>query len=181
MRNTTDIECELLLLRCHRGDATAFSTLTRLWERRLFYYIRRIVRSEEDAWDVLQEVWVKVWASIASVRDAGALRSWLYRVAHNTAVSHLRQEARVEAVTQTLEESVADGEHSFDQEDAQRVHRALDRLAPMYRQVLTLFFLEEFSHAEVAGILGIPVGTVKSRLFHAKQALRALLDAEIES
>lgn len=181
MRSTTDIECELLLLRCHRGDATAFAALTRLWERRLFYYIRRIVRSEEDAWDVLQEVWVKVWAKVASVRDAAALRPWLYRVAHNTAISHLRQEARVEAASQALEDPVSGSEPSFDREDTQRIHRALDRLAPVQRQVLTLFFLEEFSHAEVASILGIPVGTVKSRLFNAKQALRALLDAEIES
>jgi RNA polymerase sigma-70 factor (ECF subfamily) len=179
VRSAREIECELLLLRCHRGDANAFTALTRLWERRLLYYIRRLVRTEEDAWDVLQEVWIKVWGNVGSVRDAASLRPWLYRVAHNAAVSHMRYESRIEALSEALEEVAATGcEPAFDSDEADRIHRALDRLAPLQREVLTLVFLEEFSHVEVADILGIPVGTVKSRLFYAKQALRALLDAE---
>lgn len=181
MRSRDEIESELLLLRCHRGDTAAFADLTRLWERRLFYYIRRIVRSEEDAWDVLQVVWMRVWSDVSKVRDAASLRSWLYRVAHNTAVSHVRHEARFETAQDALEGPCAETEPEFDREEAERVHRALDRLSPVQRQILTLFFLEEFSHLEIAEILGIPVGTVKSRLFHAKHALRALLDAEMDT
>ncbi len=90
MRTTREIESELVLLRIHQGDTQALGRLTHLWERRLLYYIRRIVATEEDAWDVLQEVWVRVWKKISTVRDVSALRTWLYRVAHNAAIAHAR-------------------------------------------------------------------------------------------
>lgn len=180
MRTTREIQSELLLIRCRTGDATAFTDLTRLWERRLFYYIRRIVASEEDAWDALQEVWLRVWRRVGSIRDASAFRSWLYAVAHNTAVSPVRHDARMEAAHDSIPEPAAGEAPTFQNDAAERIHRGLDRVAPQQRQIFTLFFLEEFSQAEIAVILGVPVGTVKSRLFHAKHALRNVLDSEHE-
>lgn len=182
MRTKLEIESELCLLRWRQGDAQAFERLVRLWERRLLYYIRRIVVAEEDAWDVLQEVWTTVWRRSSSLRDVTVFRGWVYRIAHNSAVSHLRRQNRHESCQEVQEEPCAPAEEpAFDNEDAAQIHRALEAIPSGHREILTLFFLEEFSHAEVAEILDIPVGTVKSRLYYAKRALREWLDSETRS
>src|SRR6516164_1564526 len=84
------LECELLVLRCQQGDASAFELIVRMWERSLFYYLRRLASSEEDAWDLLQETWLKTFRSIGSLRDPRSLPSFLYTTARNAAVSRLR-------------------------------------------------------------------------------------------
>jgi RNA polymerase sigma-70 factor (ECF subfamily) len=178
VRSKLEIESELCLLRWRQGDVPAFDALVRLWERRLFYYLRRVVVSEEDAWDVLQEVWTTVWRSGSSLRDTAVFRTWVYRIAHNCGVSHLRRQRRHETIQEAYEEPALPDAPSFDDEDAARIHAALEQLPSGHREVLTLFFLEEFSHSEVAEILDIPVGTVKSRLYYAKRALRDRLDSE---
>jgi RNA polymerase sigma-70 factor (ECF subfamily) len=167
-----------LALRCRRGDEAAFSELVRAWEQRLFYFVRRLVPREEDAWDVLQEVWVKVFRAIASLRQPERLAVWLYSIAHKTAMSHLRAAyvRREEVENEPVPESVADDSANWPTEDAHRVHEALDRIAPPFREVLTLHFLQDFSVEEIAGIIGVPAGTVKSRLFHARKALRKALE-----
>ncbi len=63
------LECELLVVQCQRGETAAFESLVRMWERPLFYYLRRLASSEEDAWDLLQETWLKTYRSIRSLRD----------------------------------------------------------------------------------------------------------------
>jgi RNA polymerase sigma-70 factor (ECF subfamily) len=87
-----EIRNELLVLRYRRGDDRALEEIVSIWERPLFYYIRRLVNAEETAWDVLQEVWVQVIRKIGKLREPRALGAWLYRIAHNIAVSHLRKE-----------------------------------------------------------------------------------------
>lgn len=175
-----EIYCELLVLRCRRGREGAFEELVSLWEQRLFYYVRRVVKSEEDAWDVLQQTWLSVFKGIGSLRDPGRLGVWLYRIARNRAISHLR--ARYARQLPTNEDSSVaevegdDNAGAFDV--AEQVHRGLSRLAPAHREVLTLFFLEEFAAAEIAEVLVVPLGTVKSRLHHAKRALRDVLERE---
>jgi RNA polymerase sigma-70 factor (ECF subfamily) len=89
-RDKEDVARELLALRCRRGDRTALEDLIRAWEARLLYFIRRLVRDEADAWDVLQETWMKVVKTINSLSDARSLSPWLYRVARITALRHIR-------------------------------------------------------------------------------------------
>ena len=81
---------ELLVLRCQRGESQAFDELVRLWEERLFYYIRRLVGSEEDAWDVLQQTWLRVFKGIKTLRDRDRLSVWLYQLARSAVLSHWR-------------------------------------------------------------------------------------------
>ena len=78
---------ELLILRCKRGDEQAFTELIHLWEKRLFFYIRRLVATEEDAWDVLQQTWLKVFQGIKSLKHSGSFPTWLYKVARHVAIS----------------------------------------------------------------------------------------------
>jgi RNA polymerase sigma-70 factor (ECF subfamily) len=168
------IENEWLVLRCQNGDPQAFEEIIRRWERKLLYFVRRLAPTEEDAWDVLQEVWIAVVKSIKSLQDGRLLHIWLYRVARNKAVTHFRiahNERECREQFDNLAE-IEQSEPDFTADDAELVHHALGRLPLAFREALTLFFLEGLSHAEIAAVLEIPEGTVKSRLHHAKAALR---------
>lgn len=81
LRDRQIILQELLALRCKRGEREAFEELVRQWEQRLLYYVRRLVATEEDAWDVLQETWIRVYKGIPSLQSPEHLATWLYRVA----------------------------------------------------------------------------------------------------
>src|SRR5437868_731495 len=84
------LQCELLVVRLKRGDRSAFTSIVQMWERPLFYYLRRLAPSEADVWDLLQETWLKVFRSIATLRDPRTLPAFLYTTARNTAISRLR-------------------------------------------------------------------------------------------
>jgi RNA polymerase sigma-70 factor (ECF subfamily) len=171
---------ELLVIRAKRGDYHAFEELVRAWEKPLFYYVRRLVGAEEDAWDLLQEVWLRAFRGLGSLRETKRYRLWLYRIAHHTAMSHQRAAYRRRSVFEDAPEAEIseDAEARPNPEDAERVHFALDRIELPFREVLTLHLLEDLSVEETAEVIGVPVGTVKSRLYHAKQALRKVLKRE---
>lgn len=169
------LECELLVIRCQRGDPAAFEQIVAMWERSLFYYLRRLAPSEEDAWDWLQETWLKTFRALPNVRDPRTLPSFLYATARRTAFSHLRTHEFQKAATEPIEESLeAAGSDAELFDHAEAVHSALDRLPLPQREVLTLF-LEDFSLDAMVSLLEIPLGTVKSRLYYAKRAIHQLL------
>lgn len=171
---------ELLILRCRRQDRSAQQELIHCWEKRLFYYVRRLLDDEEDAWDALQETWLAVLGGVGSVKDPASLPAWLYRIARNKAMNRLRKkcaERDLFVAAEDLSEIGADDE-SVSLENAEHVHHALGKLSLPHREVLTLFFLEDLSIDEIAGLLQSAVGTVKSRLHYAKRALRAALEEE---
>ena len=170
---------ELLVTRCQRGDREAFDELVRLWERSLFYYLRRLATTEADAWDLLQETWMKVYRSIGSIRDPRTFPAFLYTTARNAAVTRLRLRGE-RAMDDARNGQAPAGEPShacafiaFD--DAEQVHHALDQLPLPQREAVTLYFLEELSIDEIAQVLNVPVGTVKSRLHYGKQAIRDII------
>lgn len=176
LRDKQVILQELLVLRCKRGERQAFDELVRQWEGRLLYYVRRLVATEEDAWDVMQETWLRVYKGIRSLDSPNSLATWLYQVSRCTALSHWRGHYRAHARLEesgNLEEIAAEEPERF--EDAEQVHRALSCISLAHREVLTLFFLEDLSQEQMAEVLRIPLGTVKSRLSYAKRALRSVL------
>lgn len=138
---------ELLVLRCRRGEKRAFDELIRQWEGRLLFYVRRLVATEEDAWDVLQHTWIKVFRGIKALDDPQCLPTWLYQIARRTAASHWRDQYREWARTDDNADlaELAAAEEGWYFEDAEQVHRALGRISLVHREVLTLHFLEESS------------------------------------
>ena len=173
------IRSQLLVLRYRRGDNGAFGELVSLWEKPLYYYIRRLVKTEEDAWDVMQNAWIRVMRGIGKLKNLESLPSWLYRIARNAAYNYIRDNSEPTTVTgDDVFQEIADpvAENDFSNENADAIHRGLDRLPAIQREVLTLFFLEEFSITEIADITGVPPGTVKSRLYYAKKALKAIMN-----
>ncbi len=171
---------ELMLVRYRRGDASALDELVKHWEGRLFYYIMRLVSNEDDGWDALQDTWFALIGSIHKLREARDLVPWLYKTARHKAMDRLRERYKHRTVSVEEEEiaGVEEGVETFAFEDADQVHRALGRISVAHREALTLFFLEDLSVAEIAEVLGIATGTVKSRLHFARKALRAIIEAE---
>jgi RNA polymerase sigma-70 factor (ECF subfamily) len=105
--------------------------------------------------------------------------AWLYTVARNEVYGRAKgKDPFIELTEEHLESLTDDSEPVFREEDAVRIHRALETLRPAQREILTLCFLEDLSHQEIAGILGLPPGTVKSRIYYAKQALRQELETD---
>jgi len=175
------LRSELLLLRHRAGEEKALPELVALWERSLFYYVRRLVDSEEDAWDTLQDVWCRVIQNIGSLRKPAALPAWLYTIARHTVTNRLRDTVRARELRDAkadLNSADSTDEPAFPAFDAEELHLSLGRLGLLHREVLTLHFLEGFSVTEISVIVDAPVGTVKSRLHNAKKALRTLLEME---
>lgn len=174
------IYCELLVLRCRQGQRAALEELVRTWERPLFYYIRRLVDDEDEARQVRQQSWVSVLQGLSGLREPRKLPAWLYSIARKTALTHLRsrygEHAMSRGVDATATVDAADAQLEFD--DAEQIHSGLGRLSLIHREVLTLFFLQDLSIEEIAGVLEVPVGTVKSRLHNGKRALKAVLERE---
>lgn len=178
-RENDRIRHELLALRCRRGEPAALAELVRVWEPRLFFYVRRMLAEEEAAWQVMQEVWVAVLSRIDRLREPGRLPQWLYAIARNTLMSHLRgRYAERERTATDAPEPVDEDDPLERWADAEQVYAGLARLPSVDREVLTLCFLDDLSIAEIAEVLAIPPGTVKSRLFKARRALRAVLTGE---
>jgi RNA polymerase sigma-70 factor (ECF subfamily) len=170
------LESALLVVRYQRGDRAAFEAIVRLWESPVFYYLRRLAASEADAWELLQETWLKLFRSLGSLRDPQALPAFLYKTARNTALSRLRKRelAEVESYADEVhDESTGNDISAFD--NAEEVHHALDQLPLLQREALTLYFLEDLSLDEMAATLDVPLGTVKSRLHYAKLGMRKIL------
>ena len=169
---------ELLLVgQARGGDTAAFSVLVRAYERRLLFFLRRFAPDAARALDLLQEVWLDAFRKLPALRTPEAFRVWLYRIAHDRGVTQVRRDRREdEALAETEPAGDVLDHHEFERaEIAHLVREALDELPPGQRTVLTLRFLEEMNLEDLSGVLGVPVGTVKSRLHHAKLALRERL------
>ena len=171
------LESAILVTRFQRGETDAFDAIVQLWERSLFYYLRRLTASESDAWDLVQETWLKLYRSLSSLRDPRTLPAFLYTTARNAAVTRKRiRDPLAGADNNGQLPDNATGDCTFVAfDDAEQVHHALDQLPLPQREALTLYFLEELSIEEIAQVLGVPAGTVKSRLHYAKSAIRNLL------
>jgi RNA polymerase sigma-70 factor (ECF subfamily) len=167
---------EWIALRCQDGEQNAFEDLVALMERPLLYYATKLTGNPETALDVLQEVWMKAFREIRRLKDPGSLRPWLYSITHGTAVDRIRKhvfrERAEEAHVVGLQEPA---DISFTEDDAAAIHEALDELGPKHREVLVLYFLEDFSLAEIAMAVECSEGTVKSRIHYAKRAMKEIL------
>lgn len=177
MNDTDRIREELLVLRCQLGEADAFRDLLNLMEPRLIYFLRRLLRNEQTSYDLLQEVWLTVFQRIQRLRDPKSFRSWIYRIAHDKAVTHIRHEVSRERAEGNYQDKMflQSEKLPWSADTAAEIHLLLDKLSAVHREVLTLFFLEEMKYDEIADVIQCGVGTVKSRLFYAKEALRRLL------
>jgi RNA polymerase sigma-70 factor (ECF subfamily) len=173
---------ELLVLRCQEGDTEAFELLVGRWQRRLWRHAWRLTGDECAAWDAIQEAWIGMSRGISRLVDAAAFPAWAYQIVSNKCRDSVRRERRRRAATETYSEWMQPKEQVVADTEEQHgnLKEALDQLPGPDRAVLSLRYEEDFDTMEIACIMGIPEGTVKSRLFYARQRLRKYLENDDE-
>jgi len=168
---------ELLVLRCQEGGREAFDLLVRRWQRRLWRYARRLTGSNDAAWDVTQETWIAILRQIRKLSDAAWFAAWAHRIVRNKCADYCRRAGR----HRNLADALAERQSTNDvppQEGLSNVAEALRRLPPDSQELLTLKYGADLNIIEIALVLGIPAGTVKSRLYHAREQLRQTLEGD---
>ncbi len=183
-----EIDEKKVIKRAAKGDADAFEQLVLTYQTPIYNLCLRMIGNPEDAADLTQEAFIKAWKNLGGFQFESAFSTWLYRLASNTCLDHLRSVKRRPQVSLTAEDS--DGEtQTMDfpdpapspeaavivKEEQELLARAMDALDEQQRQILTLRAVNELSYAEIAELLGIKEGTVKSRLARTRDALRKIL------
>jgi RNA polymerase sigma-70 factor, ECF subfamily len=177
MEPTESIQDDLLILQCQQGDVRGFERLVERWQGPLLNYAYRLTGSWAVAQDMVQETWLVVIGDIVLLKDVGRFRTWLFRIASHKCQDYWRSHGVAERYAETLQQKGEGGSAAGPPTGASLdIEAAFCRLAPESRTVLALMYLEELSVGEIADVLGVPEGTVKSRLFHAREHLRQIME-----
>lgn len=167
---------ELLAVRCQLGERAAFDELIARWHEPLWRYLRRLAGNNDDARDLAQDTWLRVLRGIARLREPARLRAWLFGIARRVAMDRLRVNYAQPLHTDADIDELPAGEPDVNLEaEIATLEQQLANLPIVEREILTLFYLQELSLEEIAEVVGIPQGTVKSRLFRARKLLRGEL------
>ncbi len=168
-----------LVIRAQQGDAEAFSLLAAGAIGRLHGVAYRILRDQDRADDATQQALVSAWDHLRSLRDADRFDAWTYRLVVRAAYREARRDrTRRAAVRQVLPEDRVVAESSDALAARDEIEQAFRALSPEHRAILTLRYYADLPFAEIAEILGIPIGTVGSRLYHATRRMREALRRE---
>ncbi len=178
-----------LVTKVQEGDRTAFDLLVRKYQHRILKFVTRYVHDSNLALDITQESFMRAYRSIRSFRGESAFYTWLYRIAINVAKNHLSVNARrlEESLVESGDSNGVDGIEALrnmetpealliSDEMRQTVVDAIQDLAPDLRTAILLREVEGFSYEAIAQAMGCPVGTVRSRIFRAREAINARLE-----
>ena len=169
----------MVVERCLGGDVDAFGVLVDRYERPVFNTVLHMVGDAEDAREVCQQVFIKAFEHLSSFDRNRKFFSWIYRVAVNESINHLKSRRPHEPLDEKLAHPLANPAEQFEELEAwTHLHEEIMKLEPNYRAVIILRHFLHLSYAEVAEILNVPEKTVKSRLFSARQMLRDALLAK---
>lgn len=173
-----------LVARAREGDQRAFELLVRKYQHKVLKLIMRYVRDMDEAMDLTQETFVKAWKALGSFRGDSAFYTWIYRIAVNTAKNHLvsvqRQPYTVDLDADETDQYAAEPEltdtntpegEALGSELHRVVMQAIHDLPEDLRTAITLRELEGLSYEEIAEVMGCPIGTVRSRIFRAREAI----------
>ena len=181
-----------LVASARAGSQEAFRDLVLRFERPVFSLIARMVQDPAMAEDLAQEAFVKAYRSLHTYDASRKLSSWLFKIAHNTAIDHLRKHAPETVSLESPQEdegrgglaavlsdgSVEDPAAAAERRDmARSLERAISRLRPEYREAVVLFYVEGATYQEICDVTGLPLGTVKTNLHRARKELAQEMSA----
>ena len=174
-----------LVRRVLSGDAPSYRTIVERHQSRILYMGMRFFRRREDAEDFAQEVFLRAFEKLSLYSGKGPFAAWLYRVAYNVAVNTRRSLPRElwdeEVDAQALPADLPSAEELLDsRESAQRVARAMKGLPARYTLVVRMHYFDGLTYPEIADILDVPVNTIKSHIFRAKDIIRSRLARQEE-
>lgn len=183
-----EIEEQQCIKKAAQGDASAFEELVVRYQEQVYRLCLRMSGNAEDAADLTQEAFVKVWKNLDTFQFDAAFSTWLYRLASNCCLDFLRSKKRRPTVSLTMEtdeedeqtvelpdESPTPEEAAISKEERENLQLAMQSIEPEQRQILTLRVVNDLSYTDIAQVLGIREGTVKSRLSRARESLRKKL------
>ncbi|MFQ5868738.1 MAG: RNA polymerase sigma factor [Candidatus Zixiibacteriota bacterium] len=179
---------ERLIQEALEGDQEAYRKLFEAHQRAIHHIIAKLVHNREEVRDLVQETFIKAFNSLESYRKEYRFTTWLYKIAANNSIDYLRKK-KIESLSldrplETEEGSItieiADSTYSPDKdlvtkEKRLSIKEAIDSLPPKYREVIVLRHQEDRSYEQISGILSIPIGTVKARIFRAREFLKKKL------
>jgi RNA polymerase sigma-70 factor (ECF subfamily) len=191
-----------LIARCQKADIAAFNEIVGRYKGKIYNYLYRMTGNADDAEDLTQEVFVRMYTNIGSFRAEASLSTWLFRIAGNLCVDAFRRGKKERGVVHSLDAPLAGSDDDGDGVAATRdvpdwthepdtlfrrkelgthIQTALQKLPPKLRSAVVLHDVEGLAYEEIAQAEGIPLGTVKSRIFNARVALREHLRPYLES
>ena len=180
-----------LVRRCQAGDTEAFDELVTRYRTRVFGMIYNMIHSEQDAWDLAQDSFVKAWKSIKRFRGQSSFYTWIYRIVMNVTIDWTRKKqikpggaefddaislGEIDPASKTVPKADALPYETMERSEIRaRIDRAIAQLSPEHRAVILMKEIEEMQYHEIAETLGCSIGTVMSRLFYARKKLQNLL------
>ncbi len=167
--NLSNIENLLLVMAAQGGNAEAFEKLVSLWQKKLWQYVFRLTSDIHAAWDITQQCWLEIIKGLNKLNDPACFKAWAYRIATNNSIDWLKSKSKDQHIS--LDAIEID---CCQKNDDLRVKELIQRLKNDSRVVLSLYYFEQLSIPEISIVLNIPQGTVKSRLFKAREELKWL-------
>lgn len=178
-----------LVVRVQQGDKKAFDLLVLKYQLRLSKLVSRFLKNQSDVPDVVQEAFIKAYRALPNFRGESAFYTWLYRIAINTAKNHLVaqsrkspansidvQDAEDYGASEWLKEFASPEREALASELEATIHRAMGDLPSDLREAITLREIEGLSYEDIAAVMGCPIGTVRSRIFRAREAIDSRLE-----
>lgn len=168
------------LFNCGRHE-DAFNGIIDVYSERLYWHVRRLLCCHEDTNDLLQDIFIKIWTALPSFRGDSRIYTWIYRIATNEVLNHLRKQklrslVRFESIAGRMEERI-DDDHSFNGDRIQReLHKSIQRLPEKQRIVFNLRYFDELRYEDIAEITGTSVGALKASYHHAYTKVKADLN-----
>ena len=175
-----------LIQRAQKGDQEAFAALVGEHQRYVYNLALRVLKDEDEALDLAQETFVRAWTALPNFRGQSQFRTWLYRIVTNLCYNRLPGLRRsLNDLGEDVISEVAETDPAFDnpahglesRELRSYLQQAIDQLDEHYRLLISLRYQNELSYDEIAGMLNLPLGTVKTGLFRAKEQLRRALES----
>ncbi|HEV8417561.1 MAG TPA: sigma-70 family RNA polymerase sigma factor [Candidatus Udaeobacter sp.] len=180
-----------LVKRCQAGDTEAFDELVTRYRTRVFSMIYNMVHSEQDAWDLAQDSFLKAWKSIGRFRGQSSFYTWIYRIVMNVTIDWLRKKKikggdaefddaiqlrEIDPASKTVPKTEALPHQLMERDEIRaRIDNAIAQLSPEHRAVILMKEIDDMQYHEIAETLGCSIGTVMSRLFYARKKLQNLL------
>jgi RNA polymerase sigma-70 factor (ECF subfamily) len=186
--NIADINTDAEFIRQFKnGDVKGYNEIVRKYQKQVYWVIRKMVLDHDEADDITQEVFIKVYSALGDFREESNLFTWLYRIATNYSINHLkkvktRNTVSVEIVTEQIESKDKRTDEMLDDETRTKIlEQAIETLPPQQRAVFNMRYYDELQYDKIAEILGKSAGGIKANYFHAVKKIGEYVKTKIEN
>ncbi|MBC8470633.1 MAG: RNA polymerase sigma factor [Planctomycetes bacterium] len=167
--NLSNIQNHFLVMAAQDGNEAALDKLVSLWQKKLWQYVFRLTTDVHASWDITQQCWLEIIKGLTKLHDPANFKAWAYRIATNRTIDWLKNKKKNQHIN--LESIEVDSNRK---DNDSQVKELVQRLKSDSRVILSLYYFEQLSIPEISIALNIPTGTVKSRLFTAREELKQL-------